>query len=179
MVRVARFERAASSSQSWRPTNWATPGNMKFWRLRCYYTTPAVVVKHVVMDRVFRETQGRGSAPKPSKIRAPQLLHHPRRTACVHAPKAGALPTGLHPDIRQKKLAAFRFSLAAKTAHPLLPSSSPNRTRFAGLRFGLAAKKKLATFRFRLAAKAAHAPPGAGERRPPKRRRAPVFRLRN
>ena len=26
VVRVARFERAASSSQSWRPTDWATPG---------------------------------------------------------------------------------------------------------------------------------------------------------
>ena len=26
MVRVARLERAASTSQMWRPTNWATPG---------------------------------------------------------------------------------------------------------------------------------------------------------
>ena len=29
MVRVARLELAASSSQSWRPTNWATPGNKR------------------------------------------------------------------------------------------------------------------------------------------------------
>ena len=26
LVRVARLERAASTSQMWRPTNWATPG---------------------------------------------------------------------------------------------------------------------------------------------------------
>ena len=65
MVRVARLERAASTSQMWRPTNWATPGS------------------------------------------------------------------------RQKKLAPFRFRLSAKTAHALLPSSSPNRARRAGLRFGV------------------------------------------
>ena len=40
------------------------------------------------------------------------------------------------PGCRQKKLAPFRFRLSAKTAHALLPSSSPNRTRCAGLRFG-------------------------------------------
>ena len=31
MVRVARLERAASTSQMWRPTNWATPGYW-FWK---------------------------------------------------------------------------------------------------------------------------------------------------
>lgn len=35
MVRVARLERAASTSQMWRPTNWATPGYSFF----CHYTT--------------------------------------------------------------------------------------------------------------------------------------------
>ena len=43
------------------------------------------------------------------------------------------------PGRRQKKLAPFRFRgsvRAAKTAYALLPSSSPNRTRSAGLRFG-------------------------------------------
>ena len=40
------------------------------------------------------------------------------------------------PGYRQKKLAPFRFRLAAKTAHALLPSSSPNRARFAEPRFG-------------------------------------------
>ena len=108
MVRVARFERAASSSQSWRPTNWATPGNMKFWRLCCYYTMLAVVVKHVVISQFFREMQGGGDPRDPSKIRASQVSHRRRRIACVHAPKAGALPTGLHPDTRQKILASFR-----------------------------------------------------------------------
>ena len=99
LVRVARFERAASSSQSWRPTDWATPGNMKFWRLCCYYTTLADVVKHVVMGRFFRETQGRGTPRDHSKIRASQVSRRRRRTGRVHAPKAGALPTGLHPEI--------------------------------------------------------------------------------
>ena len=99
MVRVARFERAASSSQSWRPTDWATPGNMKFWRLCCYYTTLAVVVKHVVISRFFREKQGRGNPRDPSKIWGSQVLRYRRRARRVHAPKAGALPTGLHPEI--------------------------------------------------------------------------------
>ena len=40
------------------------------------------------------------------------------------------------PGNRQNKLAALRFRLKAKTAHPLLPSSSPKRTSCAGLRFG-------------------------------------------
>ena len=35
MVRVARLERAASTSQMWRPTNWATPG----YSLSCHDTT--------------------------------------------------------------------------------------------------------------------------------------------
>ena len=61
------------------------------------------------------------------------------------------------PGCRQKKLAPFRFRLAAKTAHALLPSSSPNRTRCAGLRFGKQGRRKLAPFRFRLSAKTAHA----------------------
>ena len=53
------------------------------------------------------------------------------------------------PGDRQKKLAAFRFRLAAKTAHPLLPSSSPNRIRCAGLRFGKRRQKNSVPFRFR------------------------------
>ena len=57
---------------------------------------------------VFREMQGRGDPREPSKIRASQVSRRRRRTACVHAPKAGALPTGLHPDIHHKKLASFR-----------------------------------------------------------------------
>ena len=133
LVRVARFERAASSSQSWRPTDWATPGNMKFWRLRSYYTTLAVVVKNVVVGVFCGKKLGRGTPRDPSKIRAPQVLRHPRRARRVHAPKAAALSTALHPETRQKKLALFRFRLTAKASHPLFPSSSPNRTRFAGL----------------------------------------------
>ena len=37
LVRVARLERAASCSQSRRPTNWATPGNVKLSYNIFYY----------------------------------------------------------------------------------------------------------------------------------------------
>ncbi len=79
----------------------------------------------------------RDNPPLKSTISAADWSEWRDSNARLPAPKAGALPTGLHPEIRQKKLASFRFRLAAKTAHPLLPSSSPNRTRFAGLRFGI------------------------------------------
>ena len=41
LVRVARLERAASTSQMWRPTNWATPG----YSVLSYYTTARAKIK--------------------------------------------------------------------------------------------------------------------------------------
>ena len=121
-------------------------------RLRCYYTTLAVVVKHVVMDRFSREPQGRGNPRDPSKIRASQVLRRRRRIACVHAPKAGALPTGLHPDIvrrnslhyvsaLRRKLHIRSFLLPPRIGPAKLGSNSEKR------------EKKLAALRFRLTAK--------------------------
>ena len=73
----------------------------------CYYTTLAVVVKHVVISRFFREPPGRGDPRDPSKIRAPQVLRFRRHARCVHAPKGPALPTGLHPVMKKKKTPAY------------------------------------------------------------------------
>lgn len=43
MVRVARLERAASTSQMWRPTNWATPG----------YSVFAIIPRRAVKIKFF------------------------------------------------------------------------------------------------------------------------------
>ena len=43
MVRVARLERAASTSQMWRPTNWATPG----------YSVPAIISRRRGKSKIF------------------------------------------------------------------------------------------------------------------------------
>lgn len=46
MVRVARLERAASCSQSRRPTNWATPGYVCDMRLRSPPKGTHPIIKH-------------------------------------------------------------------------------------------------------------------------------------
>ena len=43
MVRVARLERAASTSQMWRPTNWATPG----------YSISAIIPRQGGKSKIF------------------------------------------------------------------------------------------------------------------------------
>ena len=43
MVRVARLERAASTSQMWRPTNWATPG----------YSVSAIIPRQGGKSKIF------------------------------------------------------------------------------------------------------------------------------
>ena len=43
MVRVARLERAASTSQMWRPTNWATPG----------YSISAIIPRRGRKSKIF------------------------------------------------------------------------------------------------------------------------------
>ena len=95
------------------------------------------MVKDVVKRWFSGILQKEQSAKTLAFSRLPGISDFSETAGVLHAPKAGALPTALHPDIRQKKLAAFRFRLAAKTAHPLRPSSFPNRTRFAGLRSGV------------------------------------------
>ena len=107
-------------------------GYTRKYEICCYYTTLAVVVKHVVVGVFCGETQGRGNPRDPSKIRACQVSHCRRRIARVHAPKAPALPTALHPVIvRRNSLHSVSAVCvrAAKTLYPLLPSSSPNQTR--------------------------------------------------
>ena len=101
MVRVARLERAASTSQMWRPTNWATPG----YSLSCHDTTARgknkvfSVCGHLCgQSRFYAVFNDWG---KSHKCRCHKAF---RRFALLRpgyrhgTPKASALPTALHPD---------------------------------------------------------------------------------
>ena len=103
MVRVTRFERAISTSQMWRGTNSATPGYSVF----CHYTT--LGAKNKVIP-VCGQSCGQSrfsvcfhSLPKSRKRRcfkdfrafASHVMDGVHRT-----PKAGALPTALHPVMK-------------------------------------------------------------------------------
>ena len=81
LVRVARFERAASSSQSWRPTNWATPGNMKFaFALILYHARRCgQACGH---EPFFQRNAGRGRPPRPQQNKGfPGFAPSPLRRA--------------------------------------------------------------------------------------------------
>jgi len=71
-----------------------------------------------------------------------ELLHRPVQTLVdplIFSDGKNAAESGQRHHVRRtqfRSVSAVTVS-AAKTAHPLRPSSFPNRTRFAGLRFGI------------------------------------------
>ena len=103
MVRVARLERAASTSQMWRPTNWATPG----------YLVVVIITRKSCDSKSFPvcghlcgQSQFLAQFADPSKS-SKRLCCKGFRALAVsivdeihNAPKAGALPTALHPVIQ-------------------------------------------------------------------------------
>ena len=102
LVRVARLERAASTSQMWRPTNWATPG----------YLVVMIIARNSCDSKFFPvcghlcgQRQFLAQFADPSKSRKRPCFKGFRTLAVpivdrkAYAPKAGALPTALHPVI--------------------------------------------------------------------------------
>ena len=101
MVRVARLERAASTSQMWRPTNWATPG----YSLFCHDTTASGKNKDFSVcghscgqSRFCAVFDNRGKSRKRRRRKAFRRFTLPRPGYSHGTPKASALPTALHPD---------------------------------------------------------------------------------
>ena len=101
MVRVARLERAASTSQMWRPTNWATPG----YSLFCHDTTASdknkvfsVCGHSCGQNRFCAAFSNRGKSRKCRRRKALRRFTLPRPGYRHGTPKASALPTALHPD---------------------------------------------------------------------------------
>ena len=102
MVRVVRLERTVSWSQTRRDTNFAIPGYSFF----CHYTTAngrnkvfSVCGHSCGQSRFYATFCNRG---KSRKCRCHKALRHfalPRPGYRHGTPKAGALPTALHPDI--------------------------------------------------------------------------------
>ena len=103
LVRVTRFERAISTSQMWRGTSSATPG----YSVLSYYTTPRAKIKDFPVcgqscgqsrfSVRFRDPAKSHKRPccKAFRASASQVVDGVRTT-----PKAGALPTALHPVIQ-------------------------------------------------------------------------------
>ena len=103
MVRVARLERAASTSQMWRPTNWATPG----YSLFCHDTTASdknkvfsVCGHSCGQNRFCAAFSNRGKSRKCRRRKALRRFASPYPGYNHGTPKAGALPTALHPVIK-------------------------------------------------------------------------------
>ena len=101
MVRVARLERAASTSQMWRPTNWATPG----YSLFCHDTTASdknkvfsVCGHSCGQNRFCAAFSNRGKSRKCRRRKALRRFASPYPGYNHGTPKASALPTALHPD---------------------------------------------------------------------------------
>ena len=100
---MARLERAASTSQMWRPTNWATPGYlvvMIIARKSCD-SKSFPVCGHLCGQARFlpRFCQMRKSR-KRLCCKGFRALAVPIVDRQGNAPKAGALPTALHPVIQ-------------------------------------------------------------------------------
>ena len=102
MVRVARLERAASTSQMWRPTNWATPG----YSLFCHDTTAngknkvfSVCGHSCGQSRFYTAFGNRGKSRKRRCYKALRRFALPCSGYRHGTPKPGAIPTSLYPDI--------------------------------------------------------------------------------
>ena len=102
LVRVTRFERAISTSQMWRGTSSATPG----YSILSYYTTPQAKIKvFPVCGQLCGQSQFSARFADPVRPRKRPCHKAFRASAFLvvdgarATPKAGALPTALHPVI--------------------------------------------------------------------------------
>ena len=91
---------------------------LRYTRLFDFYAVSAVVVKDVVKRRFSEFLQRSKSAKTPVFARGCGIYIFRSASGVLHAPKAGALPTALHPDIR------------------LLQDARPGRLRQAAIPFG-------------------------------------------
>ena len=103
MVRVARLERAASTSQMWRPTNWATPGYFAVTiiaRKSCD-SKSFPVCGHLCGQSGFsaRFADPAKSSKRPC-CKGFRVSAAPIVDESAYAPKAGALPTAQHPVMK-------------------------------------------------------------------------------
>ena len=103
MVRVVRLERTVSWSQTRRDTNFAIPG----YSLFCHDTTASgknkvfSVCGHLCGQRRFCAAFcNRGKSRKRRRRKAFRHFALPRPGYSHGTPKAGALPTALHPVIK-------------------------------------------------------------------------------
>ena len=103
MVRVARLERAASTSQMWRPTNWATPG----YSLFCHDTTASdknkvfsVCGHSCGQNRFCAAFSNRGKSRKCRRRKALRRFTLPRPGYRHGTPKPRASPSELHLELR-------------------------------------------------------------------------------
>ena len=64
------------------------------------FSYSAVVVKHVVKGPCSRKLRGRGSAETPVFSKGCGISDFDRSPGALHAPKPGAIPTSLYPDIQ-------------------------------------------------------------------------------
>ena len=99
---MARLERAASTSQMWRPTNWATPG----YSVLSYYTTVKAKIKVFPVCSHLCGQSGfwaRHCCPEKSRKRPCYkgfgASDVPIANESAYAPKPPALPTALIPVI--------------------------------------------------------------------------------
>ena len=103
MVRVVRLERTVSWSQTRRDTNFAIPGYSFF----CHYTTARAKIKDFSVcghscgqSRFYATFSNQGKSRKHRRHKALRRFTLPRPGYRHGAPKPGAIPTSLHPDIR-------------------------------------------------------------------------------
>ena len=103
MVRVTRFERAISTSQMWRGTSSATPG----YSVLSYYTTARAKIKDFpVCGQLCGQSHFLVRFGDPAKSHKRPCYKAFRAFASqlvdgvANAPKAGALPTALHPAMK-------------------------------------------------------------------------------
>ena len=110
MVGVTGFEPAASTSQTSRATNCATPRcvkNIEFLRFFRKWS-------NLWSDRFFVFVLEKRMCEKVSIYKGFQAFGKPATESRLHAPKARALPTALHPEIFN-----FLFDLQLSAALPV------------------------------------------------------------
>ena len=113
LVRVARLERAASTSQMWRPTNWATPG---------YFAV--MIIARKSCDLKFFPVCGQSCGQSQFPVRFAASAKSRKRPCCKgfralavpivdrqgNAPKPPALPTALILNIALMLATHLQFS---------------------------------------------------------------------
>ena len=135
MVRVVRLERTVSWSQTRRDTNFAIPG----YSLFCHDTTARgknkvfpVCGHSCGQSRFYGAFGNRGKSCKRRRCKALRHFASPYPGYRHGAPKAGALPTALHPDMKlwggpgvfsQKRFSAFFIVVYSNLSSFLLQPS--------------------------------------------------------